>query len=108
MNNVPSRHKAAEQSNCGLGHRGLVIEFNDDRQVDHQPQNVCRVHFSLAAESGNAAENRDAVNSVLIAKDIEHFLHEGLLTAMIRFFEIDADDHHLVFPGRDLYGLRAM
>jgi hypothetical protein len=108
MNNVSSGHKAGEESNRGLGDRGLVVEFNDDWQIDHQPQNVRRVHCSLATESGNAAENNDTVNSVLIAKDIEYFLHERLLAAMIRFFEIDADDHHLVFHERDLYRLRAM
>jgi hypothetical protein len=78
MDNISSRYKAVEERNGSLGHCRLIVELNDDRQVDHQPQNVCRVHLSLAAESGNAAEDHDTVNSVLIAKDIEHFLRNPI------------------------------
>ena len=106
MYDMAGRHEAAQQSDGGLNDRGLVKEFDDEWQIDHQPQYVGTVHLAFAVKACNCTKHNGAMRAVLIVKDIEDFLHERLLAAPIGFFDIDSHDCDIIVHGRLLKAAR--
>jgi hypothetical protein len=89
MDDVSGGHKILEQGDRGLGNSRRIIEFDNEGQIHHQAQEIGGMDSPLATETRNAAKHDDAMYLVLVLKDVENLLHQRLLAAVIRFFQIN-------------------
>jgi hypothetical protein len=55
------------------------------------------MHRPSAAKTRYTAEDDHAVNAMLVLQNIENFFHKRFMAAMIRFPQVYANDHDLVF-----------
>src|SRR5580658_4012201 len=90
---MTNRNKPVQQCESRLSDTRFVKEFDDKRQIDIQPKHVRSVNLAAFAQTRNAAENNHALDTLLVVKNVQDLLHEGLAPPMFGFPEVDANHH---------------
>src|SRR5438067_11304919 len=94
--NVAGGHESIQQFDCRLRDVRPIVEFDDERQIDVQTKQVRRMNLSIVTKASDAAQNNDTLHAMLIVKDVQDLLHEGLSLPVVGFTEVNANHHHLV------------
>jgi hypothetical protein len=70
-NYVSSGNNVADQIESSVYDFWLVVKFDNERQVDGETQQIRRMYGTLASKTCNPAKHDNAVDLVLILKDVE-------------------------------------